>query len=449
MRSLLPTLLRAGGGRRAAVVVVATAVATGVLLAAGALVMLWFDGAEHEVVSADQDGYLTFAPATNDIVADPDTRVGVLFGALVLVVPPLLLLDQAVRLGTTSRTRRDAALRLAGATRGDVRRLSAIEVAAPAVTGAVLGVPAFLLLRAVLSPSGFLPASAFPPAWWVLGAVVVVGLVGAAVGVRAGVADPLATSRGSSGRTSLGWWGPAAFVAGAAAYLYAVLGYGAELADVAAFVGLGLIVVGLVGCAPWVAHLVARRAESRARSAADLLAARRVLVAPGAAGRAAAGIAAVGLAVGASCVFAADILAMGYWDEGGGTYDDGVLATVVAALLALVVLAGSLAVHAVESLWESRRELATLVAGGTPQAVLDQALVSQLRLVAVPLGLVGAVVGGAGYAAIGGRGPLELGAAAVGVVLTWLAVRSAAWTAARAVRPTARASADLAHLRTE
>lgn len=449
MRTLFPALLRAGGTRRAGAVVAATAVATAVLLAVGCLVMLWFDGVPRGFQDLGDGAFTMVAPDVNEIVADPDTRVGVLFGALVLVLPPLMLLDQAVRLGTTARTRRDAALRLAGATRADVRRLAALEVGLPSLVGAVVGLPVFLVLRAALAAPGFLPASGFPPAWWVVATVALVALVGAVVGARSGRADVLGTTRRTESRSGLGWWGPAALVVGALLYLYAVLGYGRQLADVAVFAGLGLLVVGLLGCAPWAAYLVARRAERRARTAAELLAARRVLVAPGAAGRAAAGVAAVGLAIGAAAVFSADIVAMGYWAESGGTYDDGALATVVAALLALVVIAGSLAVHAVETLWESRRELATLAATGTPQLDLDEALLRQVRLVSVPLGTSGALLGAGGYAVLGGADAMELVAAALGVLAVWAAVRFAASAATRLVRPVARAAAGPVHLRTE
>ncbi len=418
MRSVVPALLRAGAGSRALVVVAATAVATAVLMAAASIAMLWFERIPSDLV-IDARGYGTDLESVNWIVADPGTRGGVLFGAIVLVLPPLLLLDQAVRLGAASRQRRDAALRLAGATRRDVRALAALEVALPALVGGVLGIPTFLLLRSLL----------------------------------AGKDDALGTARRVDLRSGLSWRGPAALGVGAVLLVTQLgAGYGSDVYLLLTFVALGLIVLGLVGSAPWVAYGVARRVVRRARTAPDLLAAQRVLVAPGAAGRAAAGVGAIGLALGTTAVFSGDVMAMGQW-EADGTYDIGAVATAVAALVALAVLAGSLAVHAVESIWESRREIAFLAATGTTQVDLDRALLRQVRLVAVPLGVTGATIGALGYSGLllvgESLGGTRLVAVVVGILGTWACVSLAAWAAARLVRPVAVDAARPLHLRTE
>ncbi|MCX6405299.1 MAG: hypothetical protein NTV28_00105 [Propionibacteriales bacterium] len=453
MRTVVPTLLRAGGGRRALVVVAATAVATAVLLAAAAIAMLWFDGAPRGWQSIGNGDMTLSDGELNNIVAEPGTRGGVLFGAIVLVLPPLLLLDQAVRLGATSRHRRDAALRLAGATRRDVRILAALEVALPAAVGAVLGVPTFLVLRALLVGPGFLAPTSFPPLWILPLVLLGVVLVGAGVGARSGSDDPLRVARRVDLRAGLSWWGPAALVVGAVLLVTQLgSGYGSDVYLVLTFVALGLIVLGLVGSAPWVAYGMARRAVRRASTAPDLLAAQRVLVAPGAAGRAAAGVGAIGLTLGTTAAFSGDVMAMDQWGI-GDTYDVGAVATVVAALVALVVVAGSLAVHAVESLWEARREIAFLAATGTTQRDLDRALLRQVRLVAVPLGVAGSTIGAFGYSGLllaGGSlvGPRTV-AVVVGVLGTWACVSAAAWAAARLVRPVAVDAARPVHLRTE
>ncbi|WP_317696317.1 hypothetical protein [Aeromicrobium sp. REDSEA-S32_B7] len=143
---------------------------------------------------------------------------------------------------------------------------------------------------------------------------------------------------------------------------------------------------------------------------------------------------------------------MGQW-EADGTYDIGAVATAVAALVALAVLAGSLAVHAVESIWESRREIAFLAATGTTQVDLDRALLRQVRLVAVPLGVTGATIGALGYSGLllvgESLGGTRLVAVVVGILGTWACVSLAAWAAARLVRPVAVDAARPLHLRTE
>ena len=69
---------------------------------------------------------------------------------MLVAVPVALLLDQCVRLGSAAQRRRYQALTVAGATGGDLRRWGAVEAGGPALAGAVLGVPVWLLLRLLL-----------------------------------------------------------------------------------------------------------------------------------------------------------------------------------------------------------------------------------------------------------------------------------------------------------
>jgi hypothetical protein len=109
-------LTRAGGWPRAVLLAGCTAVVCGLLLVAVALLRL-----------PEQPEESLFS-----LVAESGLRGGTTLATVLLAVPPLLLLYQAVRLGTAARERRLAGLRLAGATPGQVRRLGAIEVGIPA-----------------------------------------------------------------------------------------------------------------------------------------------------------------------------------------------------------------------------------------------------------------------------------------------------------------------------
>ena len=100
MTGLAWTLARAGGLPRMLLVAACTAVVSGLLMVAVALLLL-----------PPQPDELLF-----NLVADPGVRGGTAFGTVLLTLPALMLLNQAVRLGTAARERRLAALRLAGAT---------------------------------------------------------------------------------------------------------------------------------------------------------------------------------------------------------------------------------------------------------------------------------------------------------------------------------------------
>src|SRR3954447_3635212 len=96
----------AAGHRRAALVAGTTAVVCGLLLVGASILRL---------PSGPQDAY-GYGPAPLwQPVAEPGTRPGVIVGIVLMQLPLLLLLDQAVRLGSTGRQRRYAALAVAGA----------------------------------------------------------------------------------------------------------------------------------------------------------------------------------------------------------------------------------------------------------------------------------------------------------------------------------------------
>ena len=82
---------------------------------------------------------------------------------LLLLVPVLAFVGQCARIGALQRERRLAALRLAGATPRQVRRISALETGAAGGLGSLAGVAGFLALRAVLDWGGQ-PAGADDPA---------------------------------------------------------------------------------------------------------------------------------------------------------------------------------------------------------------------------------------------------------------------------------------------
>lgn len=402
MRPLALTLAAAAGWGRAVLVTGTTALVSGLLLVAVAMVRLW-----------ERPGWVPDERVLGP-VRDEGTRAGAVFGVLLLVLPLVLLLDQAVRLGTTARRRRLAALAVAGATRRDLRRWGAVEVGVPAVAGGLLGVPVWWLLRQVHSTTPdattLVPTSVGPGAWAAL-VVVATGAYGALVGVRTGtrVAGDLDRRRGGS-RPPRPW----ALLLVASAVV-AAAGGAVSGSDLGLLAVLVLLVLGIAGLAPWTAYVVARAVASRTARPALLLAARRLQADPGPAGRSAAAVGAVGLTVGVLSVFVPDVLATAQGDD-RGYYLVPALVAGLGALGATLAIAVSLGVHLTESVLERRRELAALVATGVPPRVVAASQQLECLLATVPLGVAGAAVGGLGYAWLDEMvGPAYVVLAVVGV----------------------------------
>ena len=190
MTRLAWTFLRSGGWRRACLLAGTAAVATALLLLALSMAL---------VPAQDVTLLITTGPY-RDLVTG--------FATGLLVLPLLLMLHQVVRLGTASRERRLASLRLAGATPGEVRRVGALEVGLPVTVGAMAGPIVYALLRVLagsdrstsyhsigvtrrapvplsLSPWTLIPALGTPQ-WWQIAAIVAcVAGVGVLTGVLA------------------------------------------------------------------------------------------------------------------------------------------------------------------------------------------------------------------------------------------------------------------------
>lgn len=200
--------------------------------------------------------------------------------------------------------------------------------------------------------------------------------------------------------------------------------------ELVAFVVIALIVLALVVLAPWVAYVMARRLARRTDRPTSLLAAHQADAADRRGG-----------VVG----FILDV--QGNEDS---SYMAGATLVAISLLVGLLVAAGSMAVHSVESLLDRRREVAFLAATGMLESDLELAARREITLVALPLAAVGSALGAATLPTIGGDPLVDLMLAIVlGVGITVTLVWLASALAVRAVRPWARRAASPLNLRTE
>lgn len=285
------------------------------------------------------------------------------------------------------------------------------------------------------------------PSWWqIVVVVLVVTVAGAWVGTlpsRRVLVSPLGVTRRQPAGPPRPWGLAliaAAAVLGAAGV---VLGVASTLVGI---IGVAMAVLGVASLGPWVASQVGRRMRPRARSAAMLLAASRIAAEPGPAGRAAAAVGGIALVSGGAAVIAADLVSMRYSEPSALS---AVALVFVLLLVALVVVAWTLAVHTVESLLDRRRSTAALVAEGASRSDLEQSQRLECALIALPLAVLGVVLGTAtlGWAVdANGLGLLiMLANLVVTPVLVWLMIV----LAVRLVRPWTVRASQATNLRTE
>ncbi|MFF4115092.1 FtsX-like permease family protein [Streptomyces sp. NPDC001714] len=398
----LALLLTRGSDRRewwrALLTAIGAATATGIGLVIAVLVPM--------------DGQYS-VPVGAGLLDEPGTRDGVITALLLLFIPVFGFLGQCARVGAVHRDRRLAALRLAGATPGQVRRIAALESGLACLAGSavatVISVPS--LLRLWHRPD--------PAAWAGIALVaVLVPVLGAAVSalaLRRVVASPLGRLRRvrparGPGRLSLVATGllavPTVLVAAAAfaGGRFAFPLVGAALGPSAVFAGCLLVGASAVWLAGWSSRWLGRVLAARAQSPALLIAAERLHDDPWSAARTHAAVLLVTVVgtgfVGVRQVLLADLHAMdraGHLGTGLTYYTTGLDLTAAAILVALAIVLSGLAVGTAESLATRRRGLAAQTAAGVPRGVLARALLLETALPLAPAVLVA----GTGGMAIG------------------------------------------------
>lgn len=400
--ALVGSFLRSGGRARAALVALCTALVSGLVLVALTVVLFASQASAREL------------DRVSGLISDGGVRGGYVFALLLICLGPLALLRQVVRLGTATREQRLAALRLAGATPAEVRRLGAFEVGLPALLGGLLGYLVFGVLAALFGTTAGLGAgtghahgvaqqlrlvpTAVQPSWW---QVVLVAVAVALLGVLAGagtsrslVISPLGVSRRAPRSAPRAW--PGLLLVLAPVLLALDMGSSHFAGDVLGVAFVSCLVLGLLGLAPWVAYRVGRWVAARASTVPLLIAGRRLATDARPAGRAAASVGAIALVAGGGGALLADLP-----DTNGGEGFDQVdpFYTVPMALVAVVLMAAlllvvfAMAVHGVESLIDHKRSVASLAVLGASTRELEQAQRWEVGLVALPMALIGVLIG--------------------------------------------------------
>ncbi|WP_405766781.1 ABC transporter permease [Actinacidiphila glaucinigra] len=348
---------------------------------------------------------------TNGLLNEGGLRPGVITALLLLIVPVLAFVGQCTRIGAVQRERRFAALRLAGATPRQVRRIGALETAAACGLGSLAGMTGFLVLRAVLHAGqragggGDGPqqrALTWPtdvPVPWAAFLAVVLGLpllatLEAWFTLRRAATDPLGAAvrrRRPRRFRRVGMLpGPLALLAATGLVLMAMsrdIGPDTPFFP-ATGLALPLYLFGLLTSSAGMAAAMGRLA-SRSGRPALMIAGKRLRADPWAASRA------------HTAVMLAALIGVGYLtvrrvalgalraDPDNDTdylafYIGGYDLAGLALLIGVAVTISGLAVSVAESLTARRRTLAALAAAGTPRKVLRRAVLLETALPLAP-----------------------------------------------------------------
>lgn len=213
----------------------------------------------------------------------PYFRDAFIAGAVAFLFPILILIGTATRLAAARREERFAALRLVGATMGQISIIAAVESALSALLGAVAGCGLFLLAQPWLAGTAITSARYFRAdvAPTAVGYLTVLVAVPAAAAIAAllslrrvrisplGVASKVTPPPPSARRVLPLLIGLALFAIGMALTSSKSIGS-------AAFPGLIIVLIGLVVGGPWLTAQAARLAPRLLRGASPLLAGRRL-----------------------------------------------------------------------------------------------------------------------------------------------------------------------------
>ncbi|MFG3639255.1 FtsX-like permease family protein [Micromonospora sp. NPDC047762] len=356
----------------------------------------------------------------NALLREPGLRGGTAFALLMLMVPVLALAGQCARLGAPARDRRLAALRLAGATPGQVTRLVVLETGVAALLGTLVGLGVYLVGRDLLhSPDAqgrlALPTDVLPSTGGLVGVVLglpVVAALATALMLRTVTTSPLGVSRKAARERGPGPW--AGLLIGFGVVSFALIrpvvyrvadGQAAgRLVPLLFAVGALAAMIGVVIGTGWLSYHCGRLLRRHARRPAALLAAGRLMADPWAGSRTFAALLAALIFGGGAAAQRAYFATKDQIEReqsrlagADGAANPFYLSTMDlvdgAIAVAILIATGGLIVALVEGIVARRRAYAALVATGVPRATLGRSVAWQALLPAVPAILLALTVG--------------------------------------------------------
>lgn len=230
-------------------------------------------------------------------------QVLALIAGVLMVVPLLVFGGAAARLTVARRDQRLAALRLVGATPGQVVGMTVAEAMIVAFAGALVGAAAYALAVPLLARVRIGGGAWFLPDLWphppaLAGVVVAVPLLvglSAVVGLRRVVVSPLGVARRVT-PPGLRVMRVLALLAALAAVPVLSRDHDISVTVIVGAIALAFLCVNLAG--PWVVGVIGRVTGARARRPAWLLAGRRLADDPRSAWRTVSGVALTGFVAG-------------------------------------------------------------------------------------------------------------------------------------------------------
>ncbi|HEV2639622.1 MAG TPA: FtsX-like permease family protein [Actinocrinis sp.] len=218
-------------------------------------------------------------------------------GAVAFVFPILFLIGMATRLSATRREERYASLRLVGATPGQISVIASVDAVVSALSGTVLGIGLFELVRPLLADTALTGSQYFsslvePTALDFVALLVVVPLASAAaslLSLRRVRISPLGVSRKVTpppprARRAI------PLAVGIVLFLTGLGTSNSQQLGLALYPGILITLVGLPIGGPWLTAQAARLLSRRVNGAPTLLAARRLADNPKAAYRSVGGL---------------------------------------------------------------------------------------------------------------------------------------------------------------
>ncbi|MEU4527069.1 FtsX-like permease family protein [Micromonospora ureilytica] len=354
------------------------------------------------------------------LLVEPGLRGGTAFALLMLMVPVLALAGQCARLGAPARDRRLAALRLAGATPGQVTRLVVLETGVAALLGTLVGLVVYLVGRDLLHRPDAggrlaLPTDVLPSAGALAGVVLglpVVAALATALMLRTVTTSPLGVNRKAARERGPGPWAGLLIGFGVVSFVVVrpVVFRFDDNEELAWLVPLLFVVgglaamIGVVVGTGWISYRCGVLLRRHARRAPALLAAGRLMADPWAGSRTFAALLAAlifgGGAAAQRAYFATkdqlerEQSRLSGADAGADPFYLSTMDLVDGAIaVAILIATGGLIVALVEGIVARRRAYAALVATGVPRATLSRSVAWQALAPAVPAILLALTVG--------------------------------------------------------